>query len=105
MAEWASDSASSSKRPISTKSARIPVDSDAQRQQMDSNAQRTSAICASLKSMYAKSVFPLEKKYQYDYFFESPFLSDVEFDGKFQTLCQLEISPKNWCRCTVYSSF
>jgi hypothetical protein len=53
-----------------------------QQQQMDVNAERTAVICAALKSLYAKYVLPLEKKYQYDYFFESPFLSDVEFDGK-----------------------
>jgi len=107
MAEWASDSASSSKRPISTKSARIPVDSDAQRQQMDSNAQRTSAICASLKSMYAKSVFPLEKKYQYDYFFESPFLSDVEFDAKPQVLLvgQYSVGKTSFIRYLIGRDF
>lgn len=54
---------------------------NAQQQQLDVNAERTAVICATLKSLYSKYVFPLEKKYQYDYFFESPFLSDAEFDG------------------------
>ena len=53
-----------------------------QQQQLDANAERTAVICASLKSLYAKYVFPLEKKYNYDFFFESPLLTDAEFDGK-----------------------
>lgn len=59
---------------------------NAQQQQLDVNAERTAVICATLKSLYSKYVFPLEKKYQYDYFFESPFLSDAEFDAKPQVL-------------------
>lgn len=43
---------------------------------------RSAAISARLKQIYQKSIFPVEKKYRYDYFFESPFLSDVEFDAK-----------------------
>lgn len=43
---------------------------------------RTAQVAARLKQIYKKYVFPVEKKYQYDFFFESPFLSDVEFDGK-----------------------
>ena len=66
----------------SRKSSVRAVVSSAQQQQLDTNAERTAVICASLKTLYAKYVFPLEKKYNYDYFFESPFLSDVEFDGE-----------------------
>lgn len=67
-----------------------------EQQQMDVNAERTAVICAALKSLYAKYVLPLEKKYQYDYFFESPFLSDVEFDGK--NSFALEVVGKRVCR-------
>ena len=45
-------------------------------------ADRTSVITARLKTIYRKTVLPVEKRYQYDYFFESPLLTDVEFDGE-----------------------
>lgn len=48
---------------------------------------RTAVISARLKELYSKSVLPVEKKYRYDYFFESPLLSDVEFDGTYPQLC------------------
>lgn len=48
----------------------------------DEIADRTSVITGRLKSIYRKSVLPVEKKYRYDYFYESPLLSDVEFDGE-----------------------
>ncbi len=66
---------------MSTRSS-LKAGANVQQQQLDVNAERTAVICAALKSLYTKYVLPLEKKYQYDYFFESPFLSDVEFDGK-----------------------
>lgn len=47
---------------------------------------RTAMIAARLKQLYAKSILPVEKKYRYDYFFDSPLLSDVEFDAKPQVL-------------------
>ncbi|GAX23307.1 EH domain-containing protein 3 [Fistulifera solaris] len=47
---------------------------------------RTAQVAARLKQIYKKYVYPVEKKYQYDFFFESPFLSDVEFDAKPQVL-------------------
>lgn len=50
--------------------------------QMDEMADRTAKISDRLKSVYKKSVEPVEKRYRYDYFFESPFLTDVEFDSK-----------------------
>mmetsp|Transcript_10979 Transcript_10979/g.15817 ORF Transcript_10979/g.15817 Transcript_10979/m.15817 type:complete len:567 (+) Transcript_10979:132-1832(+) len=71
-----------SSRQVSVRGA----SANAQQQQLDVNAERTAVICATLKSLYSKYVFPLEKKYQYDYFFESPFLSDAEFDAKPQVL-------------------
>ena len=50
-------------------------------------ADRTALISNRLKELYTKSVLPVEKKYRYDYFFESPLLSDVEFDGTLESIC------------------
>jgi hypothetical protein len=47
----------------------------------DEIANRTSVITGRLKSIYRKTVLPVEKKYSYDYFYESPLMTDVEFDG------------------------
>jgi len=49
---------------------------------MDEVADRTAMIADRLKDVYKASVEPVEKRYRYDYFFESPFLTDVEFDSK-----------------------
>ena len=46
----------------------------------DTVEDRTHVIAEKLKAIYKKSILPVEKKYRYDYFFESPLLSDVEFD-------------------------
>lgn len=48
----------------------------------DEIADRTSVITARLKTIYRKSVLPVEKRYSYDYFYESPLMTDVEFDAK-----------------------
>jgi EH domain-containing protein 1 len=48
----------------------------------ESTEDRTLLIAARLKALYSKAILPIEKKYRYDYFFDSPLLSDVEFDGK-----------------------
>lgn len=48
----------------------------------DEISDRTNVITARLKTIYRKVVLPVEQRYQYDYFYESPFLSDVEFDGR-----------------------
>lgn len=53
----------------------------------DEIADRTSVITGRLKTIYRKTVLPVEKKYRYDYFYESPLLTDVEFDGKISA-CQ-----------------
>lgn len=47
---------------------------------------RTANVAAKLKQIYRKSVLPVEKRYQYDYFYESPLLTDIEFDAKPQVL-------------------
>ena len=43
---------------------------------------RTEKVQSRLKTIYKKAVLPVEKRFRYDYFYESPFLSDVEFDCK-----------------------
>mmetsp|Transcript_14095 Transcript_14095/g.20825 ORF Transcript_14095/g.20825 Transcript_14095/m.20825 type:complete len:566 (+) Transcript_14095:158-1855(+) len=50
------------------------------------NSDRTAMISAKLKSIYRNAVLPIEKRYRYDYFFETPLLTDVEFDSKPQVL-------------------
>jgi len=52
----------------------------------DEIADRTAIIAARLKQIYQKAVLPCEKRYRYDYFYDSPLLSDVEFDAKPQVL-------------------
>lgn len=47
----------------------------------EETADRTSVITGRLKTLYRKTVLPVEKRYKYDFFYESPFLSDTEFDG------------------------
>ena len=58
------------------------------------NVDRTVVIAEKLKALYKKSILPVEKKYRYDYFFESPLLSDIEFDGK----CLATSSWMGFCR-------
>eukprot|EP00980_Cylindrotheca_fusiformis_P003790 scaffold834_cov123-Cylindrotheca_fusiformis.AAC.37 len=48
----------------------------------DELAGRTAVITARLKQLYRKSVYPVEKKYKYDYFYESPLMTDIEFDAQ-----------------------
>jgi N-terminal EH-domain containing protein len=48
----------------------------------DEIADRTTLITGRLKSIYRKTVLPVEKRYRYDYFYESPLLTDCEFDGE-----------------------
>jgi len=50
------------------------------------SAERTSLVAARLKQIYRKAVLPVEKRFKYDYFYESPFLTDVEFDSKPQVM-------------------
>lgn len=87
---WASDpeprpgmtssgpSSRKSKKKIGGNSAQVAASTA----EMDEVADRTAVIANRLKEIYSKSVHPVEKRYSYDYFFESPFMTDVEFDGK-----------------------
>eukprot|EP00529_Nitzschia_sp_RCC80_P012268 CAMPEP_0113486250 /NCGR_PEP_ID=MMETSP0014_2-20120614/24899_1 /TAXON_ID=2857 /ORGANISM="Nitzschia sp." /LENGTH=568 /DNA_ID=CAMNT_0000379915 /DNA_START=58 /DNA_END=1764 /DNA_ORIENTATION=- /assembly_acc=CAM_ASM_000159 len=52
----------------------------------DEISDRTSVITGKLKTIYRKAVLPVEKRYRYDYFYESPLLTDVEFDAKPQVM-------------------
>jgi hypothetical protein len=75
MAEWTYDVGSSSALQAATVAVGPPN---------DEITDRTNIITAKLKTIYRKTVLPVEKRYKYDYFYESPYLSDVEFDGEFQ---------------------
>jgi hypothetical protein len=48
---------------------------------LDSVADKTQYIADQLRRIYEKSVLPVEKRYRYDYFYESPYMTAVEFDG------------------------
>ena len=58
------------------------MSADATATAADSTAERSSRVQARLKAIYRKTVLPVEKRFRYDYFYESPFLSDCEFECK-----------------------
>lgn len=64
----------------------MPRGSKTEAAAIDENAERSSAVQTRLKNIYKRTVLPVEKRFQYDYFYESPFLSDVEFDAKPQVM-------------------
>mmetsp|Transcript_16820 Transcript_16820/g.29363 ORF Transcript_16820/g.29363 Transcript_16820/m.29363 type:complete len:568 (+) Transcript_16820:54-1757(+) len=76
MGDWAFDPTSPS----------IQASTAATGSSTDEIADRTSIITAKLKTIYRNTVLPVEKRYKYDYFYESPFLTDVEFDAKPQVM-------------------
>lgn len=45
-----------------------------------------SRVSSKLKAIYKDNILPAEKRYKYDFFYESPFLTDVEFDAKPQVM-------------------
>lgn len=53
---------------------------------MNETSDRSSKVQSRLKQIYSKTVLPVEKRFQYDFFYESPFLTDVEFDSKPQVM-------------------
>eukprot|EP00542_Grammatophora_oceanica_P018357 CAMPEP_0194028314 /NCGR_PEP_ID=MMETSP0009_2-20130614/2316_1 /TAXON_ID=210454 /ORGANISM="Grammatophora oceanica, Strain CCMP 410" /LENGTH=584 /DNA_ID=CAMNT_0038667665 /DNA_START=12 /DNA_END=1766 /DNA_ORIENTATION=- len=82
---WASDAPPKSAR----KSSKRNVSGSSQKSSgpaSQETADRTNMIAAKLKNIYRKAVLPVEKRYKYDYFYESPLLTDVEFDAKPQVL-------------------
>ncbi len=73
MADWAAEASNYTGGNASTTNvATKPNDS----------TNRTEIVQSRLKQIYKKCVLPVEKRFRYDYFYESPFLSDVEFDCK-----------------------
>jgi len=68
MADWAS-----------AKTAMAPGSSD-------EASNKTNRVSAKLKAIYKDNILPAEKRYRYDFFYESPFLTDVEFDAKPQVM-------------------
>jgi len=81
MADWAADAAAYGTQPTPTTST-MNGSGAAGGGAVDEIANRTAHVSAQLKKLYRKSVLPVEKRYKYDYFYESPLLSDVEFDGE-----------------------
>ena len=71
MADWAYDAGNSAAAQAAA-AVSAPVN--------DEIADRTNVITAKLKTIYRKHVYPVEKRYKYDYFYESPFLTDVELN-------------------------
>lgn len=71
MAEWAS-----------TKTAMSPGAGGAS----DELISKTIKVSTKLKAIYKDNILPAEKRYRYDYFYESPYLTDVEFDSKPQVM-------------------
>lgn len=52
----------------------------------DEAINKTNNVSAKLKAIYKDNILPAEKRYRYDFFYESPFLTDVEFDAKPQVM-------------------
>jgi len=52
----------------------------------DDAARKTNKVNEQLKSIYKNNVLPAEKRYRYDFFYESPHMTDVEFDAKPQVM-------------------
>ncbi|KAL7544192.1 hypothetical protein ACHAWF_007571 [Thalassiosira exigua] len=52
----------------------------------DDAVNKTNRVSAKLKAIYKDNILPAEKRYRYDFFYESPYLTDVEFDAKPQVM-------------------
>jgi len=52
----------------------------------DEALDKTNRVSARLKAIYKDNILPAEKRYRYDFFYESPYLTDVEFDAKPQVM-------------------
>lgn len=96
MAEWAADVGSPG---MNTSAAAAGGNSGV----TDEIADRTSVITARLKTIYRKSVLPVEKKCSYDYFYESPLLTDIEFDGT-NSLCEMTSIFLDSFMCLIFGS-
>ena len=58
-------------------------------EQQNELAERTHSIAMKLKAIYKKSIMPVEKRFRYDYFYDSPIMNDIEFDGELLMLLLL----------------
>lgn len=52
----------------------------------DDATRKTNKVNEQLKSIYKNNILPAEKRYRYDFFDESPYMTDVEFDAKPQVM-------------------
>jgi len=78
MADWATEASTFKGGSIASSSSAGKTGADG-----DTTMNRTDLVQTRLKHIYKKAVLPVEKRFRYDYFYESPFLSDVEFDCKY----------------------
>lgn len=69
----------------------------------DETTDRTAVVSAQLKRIYKKAVLPVEKRYKYDYFYDSPLLTDVEFDGRYIFFVGLKLGHVSAAVCLVVS--
>lgn len=85
MADWAAEASNYSGGALVPSSSQHISGSNSFDKSNDPN-NRTELVQGRLKTIYKKCVLPVEKRFQYDYFYESPCLSDVEFDSKPQVM-------------------
>lgn len=52
----------------------------------DEAIHKTNLVSTKLKAIYKDNILPAEKRWRYDFFYESPHLTDVEFDAKPQVM-------------------
>ena len=55
---------------------------------------KTNKVSHKLKEMYKNNILPAEKRYRYDFFYESPHLTDVEFDNVLESPIKPLVSSK-----------
>lgn len=79
---WATQQATGSVRKSGSSARKSTTPSSPPQATGDETVDRTAIVSAQLKRIYKKAVLPVEKRYKYDYFYDSPLLTDVEFDGK-----------------------
>ena len=60
----------------------------------DETTDRTAVVSARLKIIYKRAVLPVEKRYKYDYFYDSPLLTDVEFDGTWSVGLEMALTDR-----------
>ncbi len=81
MADWAEEA--SNYKGVSSAMAHNTSTTSSTSKSSSDTTKKTDLVQSRLKQIYNKAVLPVEKRFRYDYFYESPFLSDVEFDCKY----------------------